>query len=350
MILTYKIKHHRDYFDELKKAKQIAQYVLEHHPQSAKFSSKDVKQFGLKSVMSNQIIRKYGRNRKLKRVNKVKLTIPNQGIQYDPATQIIKITSLKLELRHEIPIYFDTINQIEVDHEYLYVSVTHNENSEYEATEWLGVDRNTTGHVAVVASPDTGKIMKLGKSGQHIHEKYKHIRKNLQKRGKYRKVKQLKNRESRIVRDINHKISKKIVDNAYENGYGIKLEELKGIRNNKKQAKSFRYSLNSWSFYQLQTMIEYKAKLLGVPIAYIDPAYTSQSCSRCGHIGYRNGKNFQCPSCGHVEHADVNAAFNIALSPNIVRFATESDVVKGNTGIPKAAMIRKQSTVEPHEL
>ncbi|TGC06489.1 transposase, partial [Methanolobus halotolerans] len=231
MILTYKVKHHRDFSDELSKAKQVAQYVVEHHPHSAKFSSKDVKHFGLKSVISNQIVRKYGRNRNIKRVNKVKLTIPNQGIQYDPVTQIIKITSLKLELKHEIPIYFDTINQIEVDNEYLYVSVTHKENSEYEATEWLGVDRNTTGHVAVVASTDTGKIMKLGKSGQHIHEKYKHIRKNLQKIGKYRKVKQLKNRESRIVRDINHKISKKIVDNAYENGYGIKLEELKGIRN-----------------------------------------------------------------------------------------------------------------------
>jgi len=68
------------------------------------------------------------------------------------------------------------------------------------------------------------------------------------------------------------------------------------------------------ALYQLQTMVEYKAKLLGVPIAYIDPAYTFQTCSRCDHIGNRNSKSFECLTCGHVEHADVNAAFNIALS------------------------------------
>ena len=64
-------------------------------------------------------------------------------------------------------------------------------------------------------------------------------------------------------------------------------------------------------------MIGYKSKLPGVPIAYIDPTYTSQTFSRYGRIGNRNGKNVECPDCGHVEHADVNAAFNIALSPNI---------------------------------
>ena len=78
--------------------------------------------------------------------------------------------------------------------------------------------------------------------------------------------------------------------------------------------------------------------MLGVPIAYIDLKYTSQTCSRCGHIGNRNGKNFECPDCGHVEHADVNAAFNIELSSNIVRFSTESDVLKGNTDVSKVAM------------
>ncbi|MBN1134338.1 MAG: transposase [Methanosarcinaceae archaeon] len=53
-------------------------------------------------------------------------------------------------------------------------------------------------------------------------------------------------------------------------------------------------------------MIEYKSKLPGVPIAYIDPKYTSQTCSRCGYIGNRNDKNFECPDCGHVEDADVS--------------------------------------------
>ncbi|MBN1134744.1 MAG: transposase [Methanosarcinaceae archaeon] len=50
-------------------------------------------------------------------------------------------------------------------------------------------------------------------------------------------------------------------------------------------------------------MIGYKSNLPGVPIAYIDPKYTSQTCSRCGHIGNRDGKIFECPDCGHVDHA-----------------------------------------------
>ncbi|WP_292379367.1 RNA-guided endonuclease InsQ/TnpB family protein [Methanosarcina sp. UBA289] len=334
MILTYKIKHNRDFSEELQKARKVAEFGIKHRT----LSSKDVAHIGLKSMISNQILRKYARNKKVKSVKNIKLTIPNQGIKIDADKHIIRIPCVKLALEYQFP-EFEKINQIELGKTFAYVSVTIPENDIQNPTNYVGVDRNTTGHIATVANPETGKVWKLGKKGLHIHTKYKNIRKSLQKKGKYRKVKQIKDRESRIVKDLNHKISKKIVEIAVQNNSGIKLEDLTGIRQTAKQRKSFRYSLNSWSFYQLQQFIEYKAKLQGVEVVYIDPHYTSKSCSRCGLIGNRNGKHFKCPSCGHVDHADINAAFNIAVKDvNVDQSIEERDSIEGNTDIPKEAL------------
>jgi len=137
------------------------------------------------------------------------------------------------------------------------------------------------------------------------------------------------------------------VDTAKEEESGIKLEKLKGIRRSAKSRRTFRYSLHSWSFYQLQDMIEYKAKLQGVPIEYVEPYHTSKECSRCGVVGNRNGKSFKCPECGHVDHADSNAAFNIAMRPSIDQSIADRDVMEGSTDIPQEAKARRSQPQNP---
>jgi putative transposase len=152
--------------------------------------------------------------------------------------------------------------------------------------------------------------------------------------------KKIQKKENQKVKDLNHKISRDIVNNAAQQACGIKMEKLSDIRTTARQSKSSRPALHSWSFYQLQTMIDYKAKLLGVPVAYVDPAYSSQKCSKCGRLGTRNGKDFTC-SCGHVDHADVNASFNIALRPSLEesdgRLHQDRDWCKGRIDTPQEA-------------
>ncbi|QRF74671.1 putative transposase [Thermoplasmatales archaeon] len=338
MILTYKIRHNSDFLEELKKAERIAVFAIK----TKTISSKDVKQFGLKSAISNQILRKYSRSQRAKDVHNVKLTIPAQGIHFNHEYRTITIPSLKLTLSYYFRNDFEKINQIELDNKFAYISVTVPENALIEPKGYIGVDRNTTGHIAVTGNPETGKVMKLGKKAEHTHRKYKNIRKNLQKKGKYRKVKETKDRERKIERDINHKVSKKIVQEAKNNGMGIKLEYLKGIRN-AKSSRNFRYSLNSWSFHRLEQMIEYKARLLGVPVEHVDPHNTSKECSRCGLVGHRSGKSFKCPDCGHVDHADANASFNIALRPvfeeGMDRLHADRDACKGSTDTHREATL-----------
>ena len=55
----------------------------------------------------------------------------------------------------------------------------------------------------------------------------------------------------------------------------------------------------------------HKAEALGLSVVYVNPAYTSQTCSVCGAIGKRDKHRFSC-SCGNRRHADVNASVNIA--------------------------------------
>jgi len=319
---------------------KIAAFAIQNRD---KLSTKHIAHLGLKSVIANQILRKYGRNWKAKSVRSVKLTIPSQGVRVDENELVVP--SLKLILPFKKP--FEKVNQIELDDIYAYVSVTVAEQPQYNKEKSIGVDLNTTGYCAVVAVKETGKVYKLGKKAEHIRNKYKQLRRSLQKKGLYKVVKNIKNKEQRIIRDLNHKISRKIVNLAVKEKGGVNLEKLQNIRQTTKSRKSFRYALNSWSFYQLQNFIEYKALLAGVPVSYIEPAYTSKCCSRCGQIGDRNDKLFKCPR-GHVDNADVNAAFNIAfVHPSIIQLQREKSSLQAESDTRQEATQISYATSEP---
>jgi len=49
----------------------------------------------------------------------------------------------------------------------------------------------------------------------------------------------------------------------------------------------------------------------------INPAFTSQRCSACGHVDRKSRESqahFRCTACGYACNADVNAAINIAMA------------------------------------
>lgn len=357
IIRTYKIRHHQDLSKELDKAISIANFALENRNSKKLPTSADVKHFGLKSAISNQIIRKYARNKKIKNVNirKVKLTIPNQAIKFNKNENLIQVVPLKFFLDSSYLPTFDKINQIELDKHWAYISTSFDAPKIYNPTEFIGVDRNATGHIVVTANLETGSVGKYGKKAPHVSKKYKSIRRNLQKQGKLNAVKIIKDRESRITKDINHKISKHLVQVAKNSQAAIVLENLKGIRKNTEKKskgggkiynKKARHTVSSWSFYQLQQFIEYKAKKHGVPVIYVDPHCTSVACAKCGHIGSRAGKHFECPHCGHVEHADVNAAFNIAFLGKAMFNLTQNEMCEtGVTDSPEKVATKERFVV-----
>jgi IS605 OrfB family transposase len=74
---------------------------------------------------------------------------------------------------------------------------------------------------------------------------------------------------------------------------------------------ALRRRLSLWQFAAIRQAVRNKAQMAGVAVAFVNPAYTSQKCSRCGLLGTRRRHLFLCPYCGYTAHADVNGATNV---------------------------------------
>ncbi len=132
----------------------------------------------------------------------------------------------------------------------------------------------------------------------------------------------LKDKEANFAKTYNHTISRMIIDYATKNGVGtIRMEDLTSAGFKDSEDKSKNKVLANWSYYDLQSDIAYKAEIAGIAVEKVNPAYTSKTCSFCGHIkedftlGNRDGKDgrqFHCSKCGNELNCDHNAAINIA--------------------------------------
>lgn len=145
-------------------------------------------------------------------------------------------------------------------------------------------------------------------------KKYRSLRRKLGMAKKLKKIKSINNKEQRWIRDLNHKISRQLVNLAVQENVGIiVMENLKNIRETARSFNRADRNINSWAFYDLQQFIEYKANLAGIEVIYINPKYTSQRCSKCGKVEKSNriGNLYSC-ACGNHIHADLNGSRNIA--------------------------------------
>jgi putative transposase len=174
----------------------------------------------------------------------------------------------------------------------------------------IGVDRNSVGNIAVMADLQTGHVRHMGFNPARTKSCWRGRKKNLQRQGKRRLLSKLRKNHARRSQYQNHVVSKTVVEYAKKHSRAIALEKLSRVT--AKDSKIRKYSQsNQWAFAQLASFIQYKARLAGVTVVEVDPAYSSQTCSHCGHIHKPNGKLFSCPACGHEDHRDSNAAFVI---------------------------------------
>lgn len=188
----------------------------------------------------------------------------------------------------------------------------------YGPDGFLGVDLG----IANIATTSDGQIM-AGRRLNRYRRRQQRLRAKHQAKGTTSAQRLLKRRarkEQRRSKDTNHVISQRIVAEAERTSRGIALEELTGIGQRVRLRKPQRVTLHSWAFAQLGAFITYKAQRCGVPLVFVDPAYTSQTCAACGHCQANrvDQSSFICRSCGVVAHADRNASRNIACRGSVV--------------------------------
>ena len=150
--------------------------------------------------------------------------------------------------------------------------------------------------------------------------KYQKLRATLQAKGTKsakRHLKKLSGRENRWISDVNHCLSKTLVQKYSANTLFV-LENLNGVSFERTDLpKALRNQNKSWAFYQLEQFLTYKAHLHNSEVVEVSAKYTSQRCPKCGVIKKDNRHHekheYHCNNCGYCSNDDRIGAMNIQL-------------------------------------
>ena len=202
---------------------------------------------------------------------------------------------------------------------YLYIPVTYEveESNISDICNVVGIDRGINFVVATYDSKHKSGFVS-GKAIKQKRANYSRLRKELQMRhtpSSRRRLKAIGQRENRWMQDINHQVSKALATGNPKHTLFV-LEDLIGIRNVTERVKTKdRYVSVSWSFYDLEQKLIYKAKQNQSSVIKVDPRYTSQCCPACGHTEKSNRNKkihlFTCKNCGYTSNDDRIGAMNL---------------------------------------
>lgn len=188
---------------------------------------------------------------------------------------------------------------------------------DFQICNVVGVDRGINFIIATYDSRGKSGFV----SGRAIKDRRKHyakLRKELQScqtASARRRLKAIGQRENRWMSNVNHCISKALVESQPE-GTLFVLEDLKGVRHATERVRiKDRYVSVSWAFDDLAQKIVYKVKLHHSKVIFVPPAYTSQTCPKCGHTEKMNRDKrnhvFCCRNCHYSSNDDRVAAMNL---------------------------------------
>ena len=182
----------------------------------------------------------------------------------------------------------------------------------------VGIDRGL--RFLATCYDEQGKtLFASGKKVLQKRRKSKELRQQLQSKGTKsakRRLKKIGQRENRWMSNINHQLSKTLVNHYGKNTLFV-LEDLTDVTFNttKNRKQENRYEHNSWAFYQLEQDLTYKAHLNNSQVIEVDAHYTSQRCPKCGRINKDNRDHdlhlYHCDCCGYYSNDDRIAAINI---------------------------------------